>query len=316
MANQTLRLHTTLRHILLLVAVVVAVYVLLPQIGDFRSSGHILAQAKPAFTAVAIVLAFATFAAGSGTYCLLAARRLDYARTLLVQLAAMFVNRLLPAGIGAVGVNYLYLRHERHTGAQAGSIVAMNNLLGFLGHFVLLSATLLIYSGQVVTPGGHRFADPLIFMKIILLASVILSLSALLFGRRKVARLLKDVKKQLLSYKRRPWALLAALGTSMILTLCNVGCLLFCAYALNMHISFVAVILVFTLGVGVGAAIPTPGGIGGFEAGLAGGFVAYGVDPASALAVALLFRLVSYWLPMAAGAVALVACQRRKLLTT
>jgi glycosyltransferase 2 family protein len=316
MANQRFRLQTTLRHILLLVAVVVVVYLLLPQFGDFRSSGHILVQARPLFTTVAIVLAFATFAAGAGTYCLLAARRLDYARTLLVQLAAMFVNRLLPAGMGAVGVNYLYLRHERHSAAQAGSIVAMNNLLGFMGHFVLLGATLLIFSGKVIAPGGHRFADPLTFMKIMLVVSIILLLSALLFGRSKVTRLLKDVKKQLLSYKRKPWVLLAALGTSMILTLCNVGCLFFCAYALNMHISFVMVILVFTLGVGVGAAIPTPGGIGGFEAGLAGGFVAYGVDPASALAAALLFRLVSYWLPFGAGAVALVACQRRKLLET
>ena len=305
-----------MRHVLLLVVVVVAVYVLLPQIGDFRSSGHILAQARPAFTTIAIILAFGTFAAGTGTYCLLAAKHLNYARTLLVQLAAMFVNRLLPAGLGAVGVNYFYLRHERHTPVQAGSIVAMNNLLGFAGHFVLLSGTLLIFSGQVAAPGGHRLADPLLLIKFMLLAAIVLSLSALLFGRSKVMRLLRDVKKQLLSYKRRPWVLLAALGTSMILTLCNVGCLFFCAYALNMHISFVVVILVFTLGVGVGAAIPTPGGIGGFEAGLAGGFVAYGVDPASALAAALLFRLVSYWLPIAAGAVALVACQRRKLLTT
>ncbi len=103
------------------------------------------------------------------------------------------------------------------------------------------------------------------------------------------------------------------MSTSLVLTLSNVLCLFFCALALGIHLPFATIMLVFTLGLGAGSAVPTPGGLGGFEAGLAAGFVGYGVDASTALAAALLYRLVSYWLPMAAGAVAFIASERRGL---
>jgi uncharacterized protein (TIRG00374 family) len=100
----------------------------------------------------------------------------------------------------------------------------------------------------------------------------------------------------------------------MTLTLFNVLCLLCCLSALGIHLPFVIVLLVFSFGVGAGAATPTPGGLGGFEAGLTAGFVAYHVGSSSALAAALLYRLISYWLPLIFGAVAFTICQKQKLL--
>jgi uncharacterized protein (TIRG00374 family) len=99
----------------------------------------------------------------------------------------------------------------------------------------------------------------------------------------------------------------------MVLTLCYVLCLWAAAAALGVHLSVVAALLVLTLGVGAGSATPTPGGLGGYEAGLVAGLIAYGADSSAALAVALLFRLISYWLTLAAGAVAFAYAQRRGL---
>lgn len=48
----------------------------------------------------------------------------------------------------------------------------------------------------------------------------------------------------------------------------------------------------------------TPGGLGFVEAGLAGTLVAAGVSASEAVATTLLFRLVSFWLPLPVGAVA------------
>jgi uncharacterized protein (TIRG00374 family) len=65
----------------------------------------------------------------------------------------------------------------------------------------------------------------------------------------------------------------------------------------------IAVVLV---GVGVanlGAALPlTPGGIGFVEAGMAGTYVALGTEPALAIAIVLVYRVISFWLPALAGA--------------
>lgn len=60
------------------------------------------------------------------------------------------------------------------------------------------------------------------------------------------------------------------------------------------------------------ALIPlTPGGLGFVEAGLAGTLVLAGVPGRDALAATLLYRLVSYWLPLPAGAVAYGLFRRR-----
>jgi hypothetical protein len=60
------------------------------------------------------------------------------------------------------------------------------------------------------------------------------------------------------------------------------------------------------------ALIPlTPGGVGFVEAGLVGTLTLAGVSGSDALAATLLYRLVAYWLPLPAGAVAYVLFRRR-----
>ncbi len=51
----------------------------------------------------------------------------------------------------------------------------------------------------------------------------------------------------------------------------------------------------------VGSAAPTPGGIGAVEAALAAGLTAAGLDGSTAVQAALLFRAVTFWIPMVPG---------------
>jgi uncharacterized protein (TIRG00374 family) len=63
---------------------------------------------------------------------------------------------------------------------------------------------------------------------------------------------------------------------------------------------------------GLLALIPlTPGGVGFVEAGLVGTLTLAGVSGSDALAATLLYRLVSYWLPLPAGGIAYVLFRRR-----
>jgi uncharacterized membrane protein YbhN (UPF0104 family) len=299
-------------YFLLVGLLVVALYVLVPQLGDFRSSWHLLRHPLPGWTAAAIGLTALTYLAAAATYWWLALKPLRYGQMVLVQLAAMFVNRLLPAGLGALGTNYAYLRHSRHSPAQAASVVAINNLLGGLGHGLLVVVTLAAFSGRtVILPIHDHYGD---WLAPIIIGVGLLLIMAASLGRQRFKRWVDDILEQLLNYRQRPWKLPAALLSSMALTLCNVLCLLCCGVALGVHLPFVVILLIFSFGLGAGTATPTPGGLGGFEAGLAAGFIAYHVAGPLALATALLYRLVSYWLPLVAGAPAFVICQRRHLL--
>jgi uncharacterized protein (TIRG00374 family) len=55
----------------------------------------------------------------------------------------------------------------------------------------------------------------------------------------------------------------------------------------------------------------TPGGLGFVEAGLTGTLVLAGVEAPEAVVAALLYRLVSFWLPMPAGLAAFILFRRR-----
>jgi uncharacterized membrane protein YbhN (UPF0104 family) len=294
------------RYLLLVFVFVISLYVLLPQLGDFRASRHLLSHPDYGWVLLAVACAGLTYLSAAATYCLLAFRRLNYWRTVIFQLAAMFINRLLPAGVGALGANFIYLKKAGHSPAQAGTMVAVNNLFGFIGHVILSLAVLAAYSNHASISGP----DWVNALRISSGTALILAALVLVFWPR-LRRIAIDVGKQLKTYGRRPGHLASALLSSMSLTLNNVLCLYCCVWALDAHVSFFVVFLIFTFGVGVGTATPTPGGLGGYEAALVAGFVAYHVDTPTALAVALLYRLISYWLALAAGAAAFVFSQRR-----
>ncbi len=299
------------RQLVFLIIGVTALYVVIPQFGDFRSSWQLVRHPDVTLVLAAIMLTLVTYVAAAATYCFLAIRPLPFGRTVLVQLAAMFINRLLPAGVGALGTNYVYLRRQNHTAAAAASIVALNNVIGFAGHSILLIITVVLASPQSLALPSRPTQSAGGLLTGIAIALIIIIIGIFIWGRQRLKAAVSGVFNQLLSYRHRPHAVLTALASSTALTFFNVACFVCCLAALGVHLPFLAVLLVFTFGVGAGAATPTPGGLGGFEAGLAGGLLTYHVAHAEALAAAILYRLVSYWLPLALGAGAFIICQQR-----
>jgi glycosyltransferase 2 family protein len=290
---------------------VVALYVILPQLAAFRSSRHLLLHPEAPWIILAIGLTGLTYLAAAATYGLLAFKPLRYPTTVITQLAAMFVNRLLPSGLGALGISYAYLRRMGHNSIQAGSVVAINNLLGVVGNALLAGLTLAL-AGSSALPGYNRALG---FIIKVVLAGLVLAIGlALVLRRRRVNKTMLEIRRDIISYRQRRARLAAALLSSIVLTLANVLCLACCAQALGVNLPFAAALIVFSFGIGASTAIPTPGGLGGFEAGLTAGIAAYHVAGPTALAIALLYRLVSYWLPLVPGGAALIICQRRRLL--
>jgi len=131
--------------------------------------------------------------------------------------------------------------------------------------------------------------------------------------RNKLLKSLISVKTLLLAYADEPFILLKALFSSMALTILHMLSLLCSMYAIGGSVSFAVVVLVFSLGVGVGASVPTPGGLGGVEAGMVAGFVAFGMPANTALAGVLLYRLISFWMPLVLGGLAFVYVQNKGL---
>ncbi len=313
MASQTLD-KTKIRNQLILLGIgALALYIVIPQIGGFQDSFTIVKGANLVYIAAAIGFSFLTFMIAACTYCILALKPLRYWRTVLAEMAAMFVNRLLPAGIGGMGANYVYLRKAKHTLPQAASVVTANNLIGLTGHILLTVVLLVVFRDQLPALPTDNLQRNAGFIA----AAAVFFILIIFFARTLKGRVLAKIAAiaaQLIAYSHHPHKLFAALGTSSLLTLCNVVCLWFCVQSLGVDLGLVPVMLIFTLGVAIGVATPTPGGLGGVEAGLIAGLIAYGVPSSMALAIALTYRFINYWLSLAVGAGAFVICRHKKIL--
>jgi undecaprenyl-diphosphatase len=240
----------------------------------------------------------------------LAFQRLKLRELLAVELAASCINRLVPSGLGGLGFHGLYLHKRRHTVAQATAVVSINNLLGVSVHLLLLALVLLTGSaGQFRL--GWSLKQGWVLLGICLLLG-----SALLLGRvrRTVRSFVRNLLVSLRRYERQPHRLAYAALALCALTLTNVLVLHLAARSFGVWLELPQLFLVYTGGVLVGAAVPTPGGLAGVEAGLVAGFMAYGVGSTTAIAIALAFRLSTYWLPILPGAVSLVLSRRLRLI--
>jgi undecaprenyl-diphosphatase len=69
---------------------------------------------------------------------------------------------------------------------------------------------------------------------------------------------------------------------------------------------------VYVGGHAVGSAAPTPGGLGGVEAALIAGLTGVDVDPAVATSAVLVYRLLTYWLVLLPGWLALRHLRRNE----
>ncbi len=111
-----------------------------------------------------------------------------------------------------------------------------------------------------------------------------------------------EIRTGLRAVASRPWGLLVRMTVAQ---LCGALVLLVALRGVGVgaeldSIEFLRVFFIVTL---LGSFVPTPGGVGVIEAGLSGALVASGVAPTSALAAVLVYRLITYVMPIMFGAV-------------
>jgi uncharacterized membrane protein YbhN (UPF0104 family) len=299
------------RIVLTILLLCIAVYILVAHRRVVTASFETARYANAVWFGCCLLLMAGTFCVAAMSYGVLAMHRLRYAETLLVEVAGAFVNRLLPAGVGGLGLNGAYLYKHRHTPAEATVVVSVNNLLGMTAHLLLLVAVLFLRPSVIrAILSRHDLSVP---WRWIATTCTVLVVVCLLPGVRP--RITNFTVHLLQSLRRiRPIKIVRGTLLALLLTVLYTGMLYSAGKSVGITLGLLPVFMVFSFGMLVGTATPTPGGLVGAEAGLFGGFVAYGVPTDQAGATVLLFRLVSYWLPLLPGVVALFKARSRGLL--
>jgi undecaprenyl-diphosphatase len=300
------------KRLLIMLALVLILYVVIPQLGEVQQGMSRLEHAHPGWV-IAAGLSYLTSSLFSvGVYRLITPRRLPLVRTAIVQYAGSFANRLLPAGIGALGVDYMYLRKQKCTQPATLAALLLNNVLGTVGHVMLLVGIVLAAPSTFSALDiDFKLRSMTGLMVLLGAATVVGALFIMRRIRTKLVGAVRETWQQLRNYRRKPGRVTTALLFSFGITMAHSMSLWASAQALDLGITISAAIVVLAVGVLLGAVIPSPGGLGGAEAGLVAGLVAFGMPAASAVAVAILYRLASYWLGFAVGAVAFFAITKR-----
>ena len=150
---------------------------------------------------------------------------------------------------------------------------------------------------------------------LVLIALVVLAIPA---GRRvlraRLSPMLGQVLPRLLEVAQHPAKLAQGVGGTLLLSLSYILCLAACVAAFSGPVPITKIGLVYLTGSAIGSIIPTPGGIGAVEAALTAGLTAAGVPGAAAASAVLLFRLLTFWLPIPFGWGALKYLEREHAL--
>jgi len=315
---------------LLLAVTAVSLYLLAPALIGVFGAFDELDEINPLWFVAMLALQVGSFACMWGILRL-SVRTHSWRPVILSQLAANSFGRVVPGGAATVGaVQYSMLVRGGVPSAAAASGITASALVVFATLLALpLLAVPAVITGVAVDPKLTRaaLAGAIVFVLMVLVgaACVIWDRPLELIGRaaqalrnrlRRKHEPLTGLPERLLHERdvvigvlgRQWWeALLLAAGRWVLDYLTLIAAL----YAVGASPRASLVLLAFCTAQLLGNLPLTPGGVGFVEAGLTGTLALAGVGGGAAVVATLAYRLVSFWLPIPAGAVAAVIHRRR-----
>jgi uncharacterized membrane protein YbhN (UPF0104 family)/tRNA A-37 threonylcarbamoyl transferase component Bud32 len=289
------------RTVLTLLVAVVAADLLVGQLSK-EKFGDLLHDVHWGWSVVALCLSAATYAGATWSLSGFVLERLNLVRTFLTQLAGSFVTLVTPAAVGGVALNLRFLRKSGVAPADAAASVGVSQVFALGLHLSLL----VIFAFLTGTSGKDSLRPP-VWVYFALAALVIVALIILAFpaGRRvvrsRVAPALGQVIPRLLDVTQRPAKLAEGIGGALLLTSAYILCLDASVKAFGGTVSLAGIAVVYLTGSAIGSVVPTPGGLGAVEAALSAGLAAAGLAGTTAVSAVLLFRTLTFWLPVPLG---------------
>ncbi|ORT56309.1 YbhN family protein [Frankia sp. KB5] len=235
-----------------------------------------------------------------------------------LQVAAAAANRIVPAGLGAIAIHLRFLERRGMTRPAALAAITSIKVAGGVAHLggIVLVAGTLSDSGI-----GAAVANPL--------RSTVQGLGpgpfvlgcgavcALVTGTVAHPRIRSKARPAVRAFDTHLKILARSPCRALLLLLSQTGTRFFqilalacTVWAFGTSMTLLSVAAVYLIGSMVAGAAPTAGGIGAIEPALAFGLAAAGGTAASMFTAVLVYRLISFWLPVLPGILMLAWLRR------
>jgi uncharacterized membrane protein YbhN (UPF0104 family) len=224
-----------------------------------------------------------------------------------LQFAIRFIALAVPSSAARVALNVRFFQKAGLATSPAIAVGLVDSVAGFVVQVFLLVviwvaglATLTISTGGLSIDVNSEVVIGIVILVVVLAAVAVLVPRI----RRLIAPRIAEAGEAL-RVVRSPTKVAELFGGNLLAQVILAMVLGGCLRAFGEHLALADLILVNTLASLLSGILPIPGGIGVMEAAIAYGLVAAGVPESTAVAAAIMYRLITFYLPPIWGAVAM-----------
>ena len=297
------------RVVLMVVVGLVAVWTLMAGM-DFQQVSAAVSQANIWWMLAALAFSVATYVGAGLTLVAFSPERLSLWRSTEVHLASAVISLVAPAGVGGAAINLRFLNRKGVPTAVGVATVALVQVVQFVVTVVLL-VVLAAMTGQstgLTLPSGWMLVAA---GAIVVVAAVVLVVPrARGWTWVKIEPTYRQVWPRLVWVMSNPVRLALGVGGALMLTLSYILSFSASLWAFGYTVPFAVLAITYLASNTVGSIVPSPGGIGPVELALTAGLVAAGVPYGVALSTAIVYRLVTFWIPIPVGWLSLQRLQK------
>lgn len=287
-----------------------AVHFLLPQVAGLEQGLRALREGRWSFLSLTFGGVGLAYLAGAWMVRASVDVPPPWARTTIVQVAASAAAALTPMGIGWVAVTQGYLQKEGTDEHTARAATAFNMAMTMLSHGALLLVLLpflsTLHLPKIHLPARGVFVDAAVALAVV--AGLLFWIPRLRSKAASVVKPILEAIPRVAGDPRRATKLaLAAVGTNLAYGLALYGAVA----AFGPTPPPLGTLVAYLLAATVASIAPTPGGLGATETALVAALTRLDVPAGQAIAAALSFRVVTFWVPLAVGSLLLRRAKTR-----
>jgi uncharacterized membrane protein YbhN (UPF0104 family) len=243
--------------------------------------------------------------------------RIPLGRLTALQFAITFVNLAMPSTAARAAVTIRFFQRSGVEPTAAVSIGVLDSVTGFVGQILVIVTILGFGLGTLDLDIAGNVSDELVGLLVLLAAALVVALVVVAVVsrfRNAVLGALRRASSSIGPVLTSPGRLMKLLGANIAAELLFALCMYTVLRAFGQDVGYADVVLVNECVALFAGLMPVPGGIGVTEAALTAGFIAIGVDEATAFAAAITYRVVTYYTPPVIGFGALRWLQRQRFL--
>ena len=279
-----------------------AVFFLAPQAGALADSIGILASANIVWVLAAVALVAARYAVSSIALAAAAGDGVPFVPATMVQLATSFVGRLTPEGVGWLVLNQRFLEKIGFERPAAAAALALRMTAGGLTRVAIVAIVAALVGREALA--ALDLSIPWLGV-VLAVAALAILVGAVAYGlSRRAPRMtaaLRSAGASIAAALRSPRRAAILFGGSAATTLLYVLTLAVSLAAVDANPPFLQLFATYLASTAIAAASPTPGNLGALELALTGGLTTLSVPTGTALGAVLMYRLLTFWLPLVPG---------------